>query len=144
MNRLYSTALRLHLKDSMLKRDVPRTNLIKGLISAHQYAQRSAVNVTLTQTLRSAIKQRLKSIEEYQKAQRDDLAKQEQTEIDMIQEFMPKQISEAELEKIVTEEVEKDSSNAIKSSIERLGEKCDAKRIVEAVKKIKLSAAGRS
>jgi len=47
------------------------------------------------------IKQRRDSISQYQNAGRQELADREQVEIDVIQEFLPAQLSEAELEQLI-------------------------------------------
>lgn len=47
------------------------------------------------------VKQRRDSITQYQDAGRDELAAREQAEIDVIQEFLPAQLSEADVEAIV-------------------------------------------
>jgi len=51
------------------------------------------------------VKQRRDSIKQYQDAGRNELAEVEQAEIDVIQEFLPSQLSEAEVEAIVAEAV---------------------------------------
>ena len=47
--------------------------------------------------LQKMVKQRQESVELYKKGGRDDLAKQEQEEIDIISGYLPKQMSEAEM-----------------------------------------------
>jgi uncharacterized protein YqeY len=49
------------------------------------------------------LKQRRDSISQYQKANRQDLAEVEQAEILIIQEFMPQQLTEAEISKLISE-----------------------------------------
>ena len=44
-----------------------------------------------------------KTIEQYQKANRDDLIEKEQFELDIIKEYLPEPMSEAELEAIINE-----------------------------------------
>jgi len=51
--------------------------------------------------LQSMIKQRRDSIEAYTNGNRPELAQQEQEEIDVIQTFLPKQMSEAEIDAAV-------------------------------------------
>lgn len=51
--------------------------------------------------LQSMIKQRQDSIQQYQAANRNDLVQQEQKEIDIIQGYLPQQLSEAEIEAAV-------------------------------------------
>ena len=49
----------------------------------------------------SLIKQRKDSIEQFQKANRDDLIKNEQSEIDVINQYLPNQKTEEEIEIII-------------------------------------------
>lgn len=55
--------------------------------------------------LEKMVKQRKDSIEQYTKASRDDLIAKEQYELDLIQSYLPEQLSEAEIEAIVAEVV---------------------------------------
>ena len=51
--------------------------------------------------LNRMLKQRRDSLDQYEKAGRDDLAEQERFEIEVIGEFMPEPLSEAELDEII-------------------------------------------
>lgn len=51
--------------------------------------------------LSKQVKQRQDSIEQYTKGNRPDLADQERREMDILQEYMPSQLDEAELERAV-------------------------------------------
>lgn len=51
------------------------------------------------------VKQRRDSIEQYEKAGREELAAKEQAEIEVIQQYMPAELSDAELDKLVQETV---------------------------------------
>lgn len=59
----------------------------------------------ITSVMDKMVKQRRDSIKQYEDAGRDELAAKEQAEIDVIQEFLPSQLSEAEIEAIVAEAV---------------------------------------
>lgn len=52
--------------------------------------------------LQSMVKQRHESAKTFSEAGRDDLAEQEEMEIDVIKSFMPRQLSEAEMEEVIT------------------------------------------
>jgi len=51
--------------------------------------------------LSTAAKQRREAIESYEKGGRDDLVKQEQAELEVIEKYLPKQMSDAEIESLV-------------------------------------------
>ena len=60
------------------------------------------------------VKQRRESISQFKTAGRDDLVKQENFEIDIIQEFLPQALSEEEVDDIVNQAIEKTGANSIK------------------------------
>ena len=60
------------------------------------------------------IKQRKDSIEQFQKAKRDDLVKNEQSEIDIIKEYLPQQKTQEETEKIINEIIISNNLESIK------------------------------
>jgi len=55
--------------------------------------------------LSSSIKRHKDSIEQFEKGGREDLAAQEKAELEIIWEYMPKQLEEDELSKIVDEAI---------------------------------------
>ena len=60
------------------------------------------------------VKQRRESISQFKTAGRDDLVKQENFEIDIIQEFLPQALSEEEIDSIVNQAIEQTSASSIK------------------------------
>ncbi len=60
------------------------------------------------------VKQRRESISQFKTAGRDDLVKQENFEIDIIQEFLPQALSEEEVDNIVNQAIEQTSASSIK------------------------------
>lgn len=60
------------------------------------------------------IKQRRDSISQYQNAGRQELADREQVEIDVIQEFLPAQLSEAELEQLIGDAIAASGAESMK------------------------------
>ena len=64
--------------------------------------------------LQSMVKQRQESAKTYSEAGRDDLAEQEEAEIDVIKSFMPKQLDEAEVEAVIAGIIEEISAKDIK------------------------------
>ncbi len=83
--------------------------LIKSAIKDKDISSRSNENKNeindseILKLLMSLIKQRKDSIEHFQKASRDDLIQKEQKEIDIINQYLPNQKSENEIEGIVDE-----------------------------------------
>ena len=69
----------------------------------------------------SLIKQRKDSIEQFQKAGREDLIKNEQSEIDVINEYLPKQKSEDETIAIVNELIKKHNLENLKDMGKLMG-----------------------
>ena len=64
--------------------------------------------------LQNLIKQRKDSIESFKTASRDDLIVKEQFEIDLISQFMPKQLNERETEEIIKEIIKKQNFSSLK------------------------------
>ncbi len=64
--------------------------------------------------LQSMIKQRQESSKTYSEAGRDDLAEQEEAEIDVIRSFMPKQLSDSEICEIVDSMISELGAESVK------------------------------
>lgn len=64
--------------------------------------------------LQSMVKQRQESAKTYSEAGRDDLADREESEIDIIRGFMPKQLDEAEIATVVQTLISQVGANGIK------------------------------
>ena len=60
------------------------------------------------------LKQRRESIAQYSKAGRDDLAAQEQSEIDLLQTYLPAQLSEAEIDQIIDSAIADSGAASVK------------------------------
>jgi uncharacterized protein YqeY len=110
------------MPDSPLKQKL--TEAMKDAMRAKDKARLGAVRLILTEVKKvevderidpddarivammdKMVKQRRDSIKQYQDAGRDELAAVEQAEIEVIQEFLPSQLDEAEIEAIVQEAV---------------------------------------
>ena len=64
--------------------------------------------------LQNMVKQRKESVEIYSKAGRTDLKKREEKEIEIINSFLPKQITSDELEKIIIKSISEIDCSSIK------------------------------
>jgi uncharacterized protein YqeY len=56
-------------------------------------------------------KQRRQSIDSYREAGRDELVTKEQHELDIVQKYLPRQLSESEIQKIVEEAIQETSAS---------------------------------
>ena len=72
--------------------------------------------------IKKMIKQRSESIEIYKKNNRNDLLEIEQGEVDVLSEYIPKQLSEEETKKICSEIIKKTEAFSIKDMGKVMGE----------------------
>tara|TARA_B100000579_G_C22504775_1_gene698648 strand:+ start:158 stop:613 length:456 start_codon:yes stop_codon:yes gene_type:complete len=71
-------------------------------------------NESVIQILKKMVKQRNDSIEMFAKANRDELVNKERSEISVIDEFLPQQISEEETKILCTEAIAKTDASSLK------------------------------
>ncbi|HNZ83879.1 MAG TPA: GatB/YqeY domain-containing protein [Candidatus Pacearchaeota archaeon] len=120
------------LKQGMLSKDSVKVSALRLLLASittrekevrHQMIKEGKLNLDdnfsfsddqIIDTIFSEVKKRRDSIQEYNKANRNDLSSKEQEEIDVLQVYLPKQLSEEELRAIVAEEIEKNNITEIK------------------------------
>ena len=72
--------------------------------------------------LKKMIKQRSESIEVYKKSNRNDLLEIEQGEVNVLSEYLPKQLGEDETRKLCSEIIEKTGASSIKDMGKIMGE----------------------
>ena len=68
----------------------------------------------ITKALQSLVKQRKDSIDQYEKAGRTELAEKEQTELIVLEEYLPQAASKEEIEQAVAEAVKETGASSIK------------------------------
>ncbi len=89
--------------------------LISAAIKQIEVDQRIELDDEGTITvLDKMLKQRRESISQYKAAGRDDLAEVEQSEIDLINEYMPEALSDTEIGTIIDEAVAKTGASSVK------------------------------
>lgn len=87
------------------------------------------------------IKQRKESIEAFQKGKRDDLVAKEREELEILSKYLPQQLTNDELEKIVKETVEelkagqKDFGMVMGKVMEKIRGKAEGSLVAEIVRK---------
>ena len=110
-------------KQSIKNKDqhkIDTMRLIRSAIKDKDISSRTSENkeeindAAILSLLINLIKQRKDSIEQFQKAKRDDLIKNEQNEITIIKEYLPQQKSQEETEKIINEIITNNNLQSIK------------------------------
>ncbi|KAF9363638.1 hypothetical protein BGX34_003680 [Mortierella sp. NVP85] len=96
--------IKADVKDAMRSKDKQRLAVVKGILSDLTYLEKSPqapaqVTDSVIQVLiQKSIKRREESIANYKAAGRSEQAEQEQKEIDMLQVYLPKAMTEQEIE----------------------------------------------
>ena len=93
------------MREAMLARDIRRTGTLRMAMAAYQNRRielgRDLTDEDIVDVLSKQMKQRRESIEHFKAAGRDAMVKVEEEESAIIAEFMPKALSEAEIEELV-------------------------------------------
>ncbi len=97
----------------------------------------------IMRVLRTLVKQRMDSVEQFRAAGRDDLADKELSEQAVLEGYLPRAPDAAEVEKVVGQviaevgaEGPRDMGKVMKPALERLGPAADGKRVSETVKRL--------
>lgn len=116
--------------------------LIKAALHNKEINEMRPLNESeVLQVLSSMIKQRKDSIEQFAKGGRTDLVEKEEAELKVVQEFMPAQMSEEEVDALIKKTIEeagavsvKDMGNVMKILMPKLAGVADGKIVGEKVK----------
>ena len=99
------------LKQAMRQKDAVKLSVLRMLVSSLnnlKIEKKSELeDVDVDRVLKKETKKRLDSIEMYKKAGRDELMKQEEVELQIIKEYLPKEMGKQEVKKLVLEMKEK-------------------------------------
>ena len=96
----------------------------------------------IIKVVKTEIKKRQDAIEQYEKGDRPELAKKEAEESKILEQFLPEQMSDEELEKIVKTVVEKNLDfgpnfgKIMGEVMKEVGDKADGSKVSQMVKKI--------
>ncbi len=102
----FSDQLQLEIKSAMLAKDADRLNALRMLKSAVGYAQIEKKTEALSDAdflsvVQREVKKRRDSLEQYTNAGRPELAAREAAEIGVLEIFLPKALSPAELNDVI-------------------------------------------
>ncbi len=137
------------IKAAMKSKDKVRLETVRSIkkvllekeVSVRPSGQEVLTEAQELEVLSQLAKQRRESIEQYQKAGREELANQEAQELAIIEEYLPRQLSDAEVEAVIEEIVAqvgatsaKDMGKVMGPVMQQLKGKADGKKIQELVK----------
>ena len=91
-------------------------------IAARTKGQKEMADSDIMAILKKMIKQRNESCEVYKKAGRNELLENETKEIEVISNFLPKQLSEDETKKVCVDVISKIGANSLKDMGKVMGE----------------------
>lgn len=135
------------LKNSMKNKDEIRKNTVQMVRAAIlQIEKDKGIQVEddkILEIIAKEVKTKRDALKDFEKAERQDLIDQTNKEIEILQQYLPKQLSreeiKAELEKIITEigaTTMKDMGAIMKEAKAKMGASADGKTINEVAKEI--------
>lgn len=136
-----------HLTEAMRKQAKLRMETLRGLKSAIHYAEIEAGvplnDAAVEAVVQKQVKQRRDALAQYEAAGRTDLANKEAAELAILEDYLPQQLSEAEIEeqaKAVIAEVgattPKDMGQVMKSLMAKLQGQADGKLVSQIVRQL--------
>jgi hypothetical protein len=130
--------------EAMKAHDEVRVSTLRLLSSAFNYEKiekrHDLTEDEETNVIRKQVKQRKDSIEAYKKAGADDRADKEQKEIEILQVFLPPEMDEAEIVKLVDESIKElgassmDDMGKVIGAVKAKAPSADGGRIAELVR----------
>ena len=131
------------IKEAMLSKSKERLTPLRAIKSAILLEEKNGLsdNVNEVQLLMKLIKQRKDSLTLYKEQKREDLASKEEGEILIIEEFLPKQLSDGELSDKIEKIINESGASSIKEmgkvmgiATKKLSGKADNSRIAKIIK----------
>ncbi len=137
--------IRNDMKDAMRVKDKERLGTIRMLISEIKKRQidsgKEFDDNDILGVIKSMVKSREDSVNAYREGGREDLAEKEQKEIEILKSYLPKQLSEKEIEKIVEDAIKesgavsvRDMGKVMKIVMAKYGSQVDGKTVNRIVK----------
>ena len=137
--------LKKDLITAMKEKDKEKLNTLRAVKGAMQLEiinnKKEESDDLLLDVINKQIKMRNDSISEFEKAGRDDLVTSYQKEVDILKEYMPKELSEEEIEEIIDNAIKETGATTIKDlgSIMRMitpivKNRCDMKEVTNKIK----------
>lgn len=135
------------LKNSMKEKNEIRKNTVQMVRAAIlQIEKDKGITVEddkIIEIIAKEVKVKKDALEDFRKGGREDLVSQTDEEISILQEYLPKQLSNEEIKEIVKEVIEavgatsmKDMGNVMREAKARIGAGADGRTINEIVKEL--------
>ena len=135
------------LKNSMKDKNIVRKNVVQmvraAILQVEKDKQISLEDNQIIEIIAKESKKRKDSLADYEKSGREDLINEIKEEIEILAEYLPKQLSVEEVEAIVKDVIVaenatsmKDMGKVMKSAKEKIGAASDGRTINEVVKKL--------
>lgn len=135
------------LKESMKEKNILRKNVVQmiraAILQVEKDKQIELEDNQIVEIIAKESKKRKDSLEDYEKSGRQDLIEQIKEEIEIISEYLPKQLTKEEIVFIVKEVINETGASSIKemgkvmkSAKEKIGAAADGKTINEVVKEL--------
>mgnify|MGYP001814355019 FL=1 len=118
--------LQQDMKDALRggdKRSLGVIRLILAAIKQREVDERIELDdAQVTSVLDKMAKQRRDSLEQYEKAGRDDLAEQETFELELLKAYLPAQLGEAEVDALIDDAIQTTGANSMKDMGKVMGQ----------------------
>ena len=131
------------LKEAMKDKNLIRKNTIQmvraAVLQVEKDKQIELTDEQVIEIIAKESKKRKDAEEEFEKSGREDLIKQNKEEIEILAEYLPKQLTVEEVKTVIEETGAtsmKDMGTVMKSAKEKIGASADGKTISDAVKKL--------
>lgn len=133
------------MKEAMKSKEKERLSTIRMLISEIKKRQidsgKEFDDNDILGVIKSMVKSREDSVKAYREGGREDLAEKEEREVEVLKAYLPKQLSEEEVEKIVEEAIKesgaqtvRDMGKVMKIVMGKYGSQVDGKIVNKIVK----------
>lgn len=135
------------LKEAMKEKQILRKNVVQmiraAILQVEKDKQIELEDNQILEIIAKEAKKRKDSLSDYEKSGREDLINQVKEEIEIISEYLPKQLTKEEITEIVKQVIEetgatsiKDMGKVMKSAKEKMGATADGKTINEVVREL--------
>jgi uncharacterized protein YqeY len=135
------------MKEAMRNKNEVRLRVVRAIKTAIGYFEvegekREATDDDIQKIILKEMKKRQESVEAYRQAGREDLARAEEEELKILEEYAPKMLSRDEIAKIVQEVInelnatQKDFGRVMKEVMNRVKGSADGKLVNEVVREL--------